>query len=169
MLHLHVALFSVWILLPAQTASCVKTRPKALRGGAVVELGHATDPVPVADRGLSDRCVLGGARTAAADLLAARTVVRQYSDHEQITPPHSRIERSVGPATTLTTRFFLELRLRTANSRARAARLISHCRRSRTHSRRARKKAGAKCREAGCNGRSHGGWRPLLLRAPARS
>ena len=70
-------------------------------------------------------------------------VVRQYSDRRANHVANtSRTERSAGLATTLTTRLFFELRLRTANSQERGQ-LISYCRRSRRYCRRARKKAGA--------------------------
>src|SRR5437879_6243604 len=59
-------------------------------------------------------------------------VVRQYSarraNHVANASP---TERSVGPATTFTTRLHTELRLLTAYGHVRADKLISYCRRSR--------------------------------------
>jgi hypothetical protein len=75
--------------------------------------------------------------------LARTPVVRQYSHGcANHVANISRTERSVGLATTLTTRLFFELRLRTAIGQARAGKLISHCRRARRPCRRARKKVG---------------------------
>src|SRR6266850_3096234 len=94
---------------------------------------------------------------------ADHPVVRQYSDRcANHVANTSRTERSVGLATTSTTRWFFELRVRTAYGQARAGKLISHCRRSRRHCRRARKKAGVDAaRLVATVGAAS---RPLLLR-----